>query len=77
MHEGLALARTTPLLVRDIQASLTRPVGVRLRGGAAVSIQLRLDDGSTVDVAAPEAFAHFLSGPFLAFEVKRVEEASS
>jgi hypothetical protein len=77
LNHGLALARSTALQVRDIQGAVSRPVGVKLRGGAAVSIQLSLDDASTVEVAAPESFAHLLSGPFLAFEAKRVEEASS
>ena len=77
LNNGLALARSAALSVRDIQGAVARPVGVKLRGGAAVSIQLCLDDGSTVEVAAPESFVHLLSGPFLAFEATRVEGASS
>jgi hypothetical protein len=77
VHEGLALGRTVPLPVRDIRGSLTRPVGVKLRGGELASIELSLDGGSTVEVAALASSAHLLSGPFLAFEARRVEEASS
>jgi hypothetical protein len=77
VSKGLALARSDALPVHDLQGSVTRSVDVKFRSGHPVSIRLSLDDGSTVEVAAPVSSAHLLSGPFLAFEAKRVEEAPS
>ncbi len=76
VNDGIALARTNALPVRDIQGPVTRLPGVKLRGGEPVSIRLSLDDGSVVEVAASASSAPQLSGPFLAFEAKRVEDAS-
>ena len=77
VNRGLALARSAALPVHDVQGSLTRPIEVKLRGGAPISIYLSLDDGTVVEVAVPESSAPLLSGPFLAFEAERVEEPSS
>lgn len=76
VNRGLALAHSDALPVRDVQGPVTRQSGVKLHGGEPVSIRLSLDDGSLVEVAAPASSTPLLSGPFLAFEAKRVEEAS-
>lgn len=71
-----ALAHADALPVRDVQGPVTRQSGVKLHGGEPVSIRLSLDHGSLVEVAAPASSTPLLSGPFLAFEAQRLEEAS-
>lgn len=76
VSDGLGLARSHALPVRDVQGRVTGLSGVKLHGGEPVSIHLSLDDGSVVEVAAPASAAPLLSGPFFAFEAIRVERAS-
>lgn len=77
LNNGLALARSAALSVRDIQGAVARSVGVKLRGGAAVRSNYAWMTVRPWRSPPPESFVHLLSGPFLAFEATRVEGASS
>jgi len=64
VHAGIALVRSRALPVADGDGPVAPAPDVKLKGGDPVSIRLRLDDGSVVEVAAPAASADLLPGPF-------------
>lgn len=68
VHRGLLFPRTVPLAVRKVEGAVRnaryREVG-RL-DAAPLLITLRLDDGMSVEVAAPAADRAALAGPYLA-----------
>jgi hypothetical protein len=73
VHAGLALVRFRALPVIGVDGSISPAPGVKVKGGGAVSIRVRLDDGTIVDVAGPGSMREVLSGPFLALHEKTTE----
>jgi hypothetical protein len=73
VHSGLALVRFRALPVRGVDGSISPAAGVKLKGGDAVSIRVRLDDGTIAEVAGPGSMREVLSGPFLALHEKTME----
>lgn len=70
VHSGLALLRNRVLPVAGVEASTARaPVDVQRAG--AVSIEVRLDDGTVAEIAAPASMQTTLVGPFLTMEDAR------
>ena len=63
LHSGLALIRYRALPVASAEKPLAPAEGTRFKDDA-VSIQLRLDDGSVVEVAGPAEARQLLVGPF-------------
>jgi hypothetical protein len=63
LHSGLALIRYRALPVASVEKLIASAEGTRFKGDA-VSIQLRLDDGSVVEVAGPAEARQLLVGPF-------------
>jgi hypothetical protein len=63
LHSGLALIRYRALPVASVEKPIASAEGTRFKGDA-VSIQLRLDDGSVVEVAGPAEARQLLVGPF-------------
>lgn len=63
LHSGLALIRYRALPVAGVEKPVAPAEDTRFKGDA-VSIQLRLDDGSEVEVAAPAEAGQLLEGPF-------------
>jgi hypothetical protein len=63
LHSGLALIRYSALPVASVEKPSASTEGTRFKGHA-VSIQLRLDDGSLVEVAGPAEARQLLVGPF-------------
>jgi hypothetical protein len=63
LHSGLALIRYMAFPVAGVEKPVAPAEGTRFKGDA-VSIQLRLDDGSVVEVAAPAEVRELLAGPF-------------
>jgi hypothetical protein len=63
LHSGLALIRYVALPVAGAEKPVEPAEDTRFKGDA-VSIQLRLDDGSIVEVAAPAEVRELLAGPF-------------
>ena len=63
LHSGLALIRYRALPVAGVGKPAAPAEDTRFKGDA-VSIQLRLDDGSVVEVAAPAEARQLLVGPF-------------
>ena len=66
VHTGLALVRYRALPVAGIDGSISQLPAVKVKGDAAVSVRLRLDDGHHVEVAGPGSTREGLAGPFLA-----------
>ena len=64
LHSGLALIRYTALPVASVEKPLAPAEDTRFKGDA-VSMQLRLDDGSAVEVAGPSEARELLLGPFV------------
>jgi hypothetical protein len=75
VHAGLALVRFRALPVASANEPITSAPDVKLKGDHPVSIRLRLDDGSVVEVAAPEYARELLAGPFLAAPEAKPTEA--
>ncbi len=63
LHSGLALIRYRALPVASVEKPVALAEDTRFKGDA-VSIQLRLDDGSLVEVAGPAEARQLLVGPF-------------
>jgi hypothetical protein len=63
LHSGLALLRYRGLAVAGVEKPIASAEGTRFKGDA-VSVQLRLDDGSLVEVAGPAEAQQLLVGPF-------------
>jgi hypothetical protein len=63
LHSGLALIRYHALPVTSVEKPIASAEGTRFKGDA-LSIQLRLDDGSLVEVAGPAEARQLLVGPF-------------
>lgn len=63
LHSGLALIRYRALPVASAETPIASAEGTRFKGDA-VSIQLRLDDASVVEVAGPAEARQLLVGPF-------------
>ncbi len=63
LHSGLALIRYTAIPVAGVEKPVALAEDTRFKGDA-VSIQLRLDDGSVVEVAGPAEERKLLEGPF-------------
>lgn len=63
LHSGLALIRHRALPVASAEKPIASAEGTRFKGDA-VSIQLRLDDGTLVEVAGPAEARDRLVGPF-------------
>jgi hypothetical protein len=76
VHSGLALMRYSALPVARVEAGVAPASHVRLKENP-VSIQLRIDDLSLVEVAAPGAAAELLAGPFAAASPKAAERVAS
>jgi hypothetical protein len=64
VHGGLALVRSDPFAVSFLEGVPAPTPDAKLGDGGSVSIRLRLDDGSAVEVAAPVASLDLLVGPF-------------
>jgi hypothetical protein len=73
VHAGLALVRFRALPVMGVDGSISPTPGVKVKGGGAVSIRVRLDDGTIADVAGPGSMREVLSGPFLTLHEKTTE----
>jgi hypothetical protein len=73
VHAGLALVRFRAVPVAGVDESVAQAPDVKLKGGDLVSIRLRLDDGSVVEVAAPKSMQATLRGPFLALQQETME----
>lgn len=72
LHCGFVLTYAVPLAVRTAEDGIEpagRSVESRL-GSGAIQMQLRLDDGSIVLVAAPADAVEMLAGPFFAAAVR-------
>jgi hypothetical protein len=63
LHSGLALIRYRALPVASVEKPVAPAEDTRFKGDA-LSIQLRLDDGSVVEVAGPAEARQLLVGPF-------------
>lgn len=63
LHSGLALIRYRALPVASVEKPIAPAEDTRFKDGA-VSVQLRLDDGSVVEVAGPAEARRLLVGPF-------------
>ena len=63
LHSGIALIRYRALPVASVEKPIASAEGTRFKGDV-VSIQLRLDDGSVVEVSGPAEAAQLLAGPF-------------
>jgi hypothetical protein len=65
VHVGLALVRFRAHPVAAVDAPLAPTSDVKLKGGDdVVSVSLRLDDGSVVEIAGLRSAAGMLLGPF-------------
>ena len=63
LHSGLALIHYRALPVVSVEKPIASAEGTRFKGDA-VSIQLREDDGSVVELAGPAEVRQLLAGPF-------------
>lgn len=64
VHRGLALVRHTAFGAVGVTGPV---VGVSAKGlgDDPVALSIHLDDGSTIEVAAPDAEQNLLAGPFM------------
>lgn len=65
VHAGLALVRFRALAVADVDAPISPMPGVKVKGADdVVSIRLRLDDATVVELAGARSLTEALLGPF-------------
>jgi hypothetical protein len=62
LHSGIALMRYRALPVASVEKPVAPAEDTRFKGDA-VTIQLRLDDGSVVEIAGPAEARQLLVGP--------------
>jgi hypothetical protein len=73
VHSGLALVRFRALPVAGVDGTISPAPGIEVKGSGAVSIRVRLDDGTVIEVAGPGSMRETLSGPFLALHENTTE----
>jgi hypothetical protein len=73
VHAGLALIRVRALPTAEAEGPISPARDVKVKRGDAVSLRLRLDDGSIAEVAAPASMKDTLSGPFLVLQNRATE----
>ena len=75
VHGGVALVRSRVLPVRALEGTVAPAPSVKMTGGEPVSVRLRLDDDSILEVAAAAPAAELITGPFEALGALPAEPA--
>lgn len=73
VHAGLGLVKYQALPGAGVDGPAAPAPAVKLKAGDAISIRLRMDDGSVAEVAGPASMKDLLSGPFFAHDEETTE----